>query len=119
MCRFDYAAFTTQNTNSATQVQWSDRPVRGNDPALGVPLEDMIELANTLGADPWFNIPHTASDDWITQFATLVKTTLRPDVTVYIEWSNEVWNSLFAQYAYSAAKGAALGKPACIFLLAS
>ena len=82
-------------------------------------MEDMIELANTLGADPWFNIPHTASDDWITQFATLVKTTLRPDVTVYIEWSNEVWNSLFAQYAYSAAKGAALGKPACIFLLAS
>ncbi len=43
-----------------------------------------------VGAAPWFSIPHTADDDYQRQFAAQVKASLRPDLRVYVEWSNEV-----------------------------
>ena len=60
-------------------------------------------------AHPWFCIPHAASDDWVTGFATLLLNTLRPDLRVYIEYSNEVWNNGFPQYTHAAAMGQQLG----------
>ena len=50
----------------------------------------MVALANIVGASPWFALPHTANDDYQRQFALLVKSRLRPDVNVYVEWGNEV-----------------------------
>jgi hypothetical protein len=58
-----------------------------------------------LQAHPWFSIPHAASDDWVLGFASLVLNTLRPDLKVYIEYSNEVWNNGFPQHAHAAAMG--------------
>ena len=55
----------------------------------GVPVEHLLLLANILGADPWLSMPHTASDDYIRSFAELALATLRSDVTVYVEHSNE------------------------------
>ena len=52
-------------------------------------MEHLLLLANLLGADPWLSIPHTASDDYVRQFAELSLATLRSDVTVYVEHSNE------------------------------
>ncbi len=67
----------------------------------GVPAEAMIELANLVGADPWFNMPHMADDDFIRRFAELVETTLRKDLRAYVEYSNEVWNFIFQQAEYA------------------
>lgn len=81
-------------------VEWSDRPETENarySTDSGVPLEVMIDLANSVSADAWFNIPHQASDDYITQFATMVRDQLNPAQYAYIEYSNEVWNSQFGQ----------------------
>ena len=52
------------------------RPCRRRDlgDARGVPIEMMIDLANTLHVDPWFCMPHQASDDYVRQFATLLRT---------------------------------------------
>jgi hypothetical protein len=60
-----------------------------------------LYLANAVGASPWFCMPHFASDDYIRNFAQLVLSSLRPDVKVYVEYSNEVWGTLFpgGQYA--------------------
>lgn len=38
-------------------------------------------------------MPHLADDDYYREFARLVKRTLRPDVKVYVEWSNEPWHT--------------------------
>jgi hypothetical protein len=65
--------------------------------AKGVPVERMVELANTLGADPWFCVPHQASDDYVRQFASLLHARLDPGLRPHIEYSNEVWNRGFAQ----------------------
>jgi hypothetical protein len=63
----------------------------------GVAIEYMIQLCNELKIDPWFCMPHRATDDYIRQFARLVKDQLDPNLKVYVEYSNEVWNWGFRQ----------------------
>jgi hypothetical protein len=86
-------------TNDSQQSAFADRPRMSHArwTLTGVPLEIMVELANRTGAHPWFNMPHLATDDYITQFASRVRQLLRGDLIVYVEHSNEVWNSQFAQ----------------------
>lgn len=44
----------------------------------------------------WLNVPHGASDDFIRSLAQLVKNDLRPDLNLYLEYSNETWNYTFS-----------------------
>jgi hypothetical protein len=87
-------------TNRSMQGEWSQRPrvedARYSTPA-GVPLEVMVALSNRLHADAWFSMPHMATDEYVTEFATMVRTMLAADRNVYVEYSNEVWNGQFAQ----------------------
>jgi hypothetical protein len=90
-------------TNDSTQQDWATRPKMSNatwGTDAGVPLEVMIALSNRLGADPWFNIPHQATDDYVKQFGTVVKARLNPILKAHVEYSNEVWNGSFGQTAY-------------------
>ncbi|MEM1192180.1 MAG: hypothetical protein AAGH42_02160 [Pseudomonadota bacterium] len=66
----------------------------------GVPLQAMIALANQIGADPWFNIPHQATDDFVRQFAEMVRDNLDPGLVAHFEFSNETWNAQFEQFGY-------------------
>lgn len=98
-------------TNNSTQSQWAGRPKPSDArwTRAGVPLEVMVELANRLNADPWFNIPHLANDEYVTQFATLLAASLKPSLKAYIEHSNEVWNGIFSQAGYARTRGLELG----------
>lgn len=92
------------DTNGSPQVIWTDRP-RMNDYTWvrrGVPVEVMVRLANLIGADPWFTLPHMADDGYVRAFASYVEERLSPDLHVYAEWSNEVWNFLFPQAHWAA-----------------
>ena len=85
-------------TNNSDLAQWDDRPKPDDVTyAHGVPLEVMIDLANTLDTDAWFNIPHLADDAFVRSFAQMVRDRLDPGLTVYAEFSNEVWNWQFEQ----------------------
>lgn len=86
-------------TNGSTQVTWDDRPEVGDASWMqgGVPLEIMVQLANEVGADPWFTLPHQADDDYVARFAGYVRDHLDPRLRVHAEWSNEVWNGIFPQ----------------------
>ncbi len=97
-----------QRTNGNPLKSWKDRPKMTDarySTDSGVPVELMIQLANERGADPWFCMPHLADNDYVEQFATLVKKQLDPKRKVYIEYSNEVWNSQFPQAQYAANQG--------------
>jgi len=99
------------STNNSVLKNWADRPHvtdTAYGTALGVPLEICIDLSNTVDADPWVNAPIQATDDYLIRMATLVHETLRPDLDVYVELSNEVWNTLFQQSRYAASQGEAL-----------
>jgi hypothetical protein len=75
----------------------------------GVALEYLVDLANQTRADAWFNIPHLATDDYVRNFAERVRDRLDPDLRVYVEYSNEVWNAGFEQYDHAESMGAAAG----------
>src|SRR5262249_27268821 len=90
------------STNNSTVVNWSDRTLpTGRQTVNGVAWEYVIELANTLDKDIWVNVPAEASDDYVRQLATLLRDKLRPDVAVYVEYSNEVWNWGFDQATWN------------------
>ncbi|MGH1577977.1 calcium-binding protein [Planktotalea sp.] len=91
------------STNGSISSTW-DKRANLNDFSYvrrGVPAEAMIELANLVGADPWFNMPHMADDEYFRAFAELTEQTLRPDLRAYVEYSNEVWNFIFPQAVYA------------------
>ncbi len=98
-------------TNNSSLETWQDRPkVTGSRYTInGVPVEVMVELANTLNANAWFCIPHRADDDFVRHHAQLVKERLQPGLKAYVEYSNEVWNSQFQQTRYAGEKGVELG----------
>jgi len=101
-----------QQTNGSGVVEWADRTTINtatqDNNFSGVALGHMIQLCNELGADPWFCMPHMASDDYVTQFATMVRDgdpangipPLDTNLNIYVEWSNEVWNSQFGQHKW-------------------
>ena len=96
-----------QRINGSNVTSWSDRPradyyTQGTDD--GAAIEYMIDLCNELGADPWFCMPHQANDRYVEKFAELVKNRLRKDLNVYVEWSNEIWNSQFPQHDWVRAR---------------
>lgn len=96
-------------TNSSDTEDWSTRITTTyysqgqNNQTIGsngVSWDHLIDLCNTKNSDIWVNIPHKASNDYIDSLATLLLNNLNSGLKVYIEYSNEVWNSIFSQYKY-------------------
>ena len=96
-------------TNNSEQKEWKNRPTpKTSSYALkGVSIETMTALGNKLKKDLWFNMPHQATDEYITNFAKLVKNSLDPNLKIYVEFSNEVWNWQFKQSHYALNEGKA------------
>lgn len=100
-----------QKTGASFQSAWSDRVLpdyytqQGQD---GMAFEYMIDLCNTLGADPWFCMPHLCTDEYVREFARLVAARLRPGLKAYVEYSNECWNLSFVQARYCQEMGVRL-----------
>jgi len=106
-----YRFMDWMQTNGSKVAKWSQRP-KVDDytwTLKGAPLEIMLDLCNRQHANPWFCMPHLADDDYVRHFAELVKGRLDPDLRVYVEYSNEVWNSMFAQTRYANEQGLKLG----------
>ncbi len=95
-------------TNDSQQSTWAERPQVDDyswGTSDGVPLEIMVELANQTGTDPWFNIPHLATEGYIRNFVAYVRDHLDPDLKAHFEYSNEVWNWQFGQAQWADEQG--------------
>lgn len=100
-----------QRINDNLAVDWSSRTTLDDSSqvaAAGASIEDMVDLANRTGADPWLLVPYKADDAYIRQFAQLVHDRLDPKRTVYVELGNEVWNDMFDAAQQAQREGAAL-----------
>jgi len=110
------------NTNGNLREYWSERttpdyaswnllekPTREKERGH-VPYEVLVDLANQLNIDPWFNIPHRADltkdinsgENFVYELSSYVKTNLNKNLTPYYELGNEVWNSKFINTAWFA-----------------
>jgi hypothetical protein len=93
-------------TNANPVTTWAGRKLP-TDPTQqdprGVAWEYVIQLANAANKDIWINIPQgvnladTTTNNYVTQLATLLKANLNPNLHVYVEFSNELWNTAFSQ----------------------
>jgi len=89
----------------SNEVEWTDRtPPDHEIPLEGwhevkMPYEWEIRLANELGVDYWVNAPALATDEYFQRLAELVHRELDPELSVYVEWSNEVWNPAYGEGA--------------------
>ena len=106
-------------TNSNDAIKWSERSWPedfSNGKAHGVPFEDLVSLANESGKNLWINIPVLADDDFVCRAARLLRygehgdrsdaacdpaapgnppadaVPLDASLTLYVEFSNELWN---------------------------
>ena len=113
----DFKVIRLMNMSGITRnamSKWSQRPHvdqstwGGKEGVRGVPLEVMIDLANQLNADPWFNIPHKADNEFVRKYAAMVTEQLKPGLKSYVEYTNEAWNGIFTQHHYMIKKGLAL-----------
>jgi hypothetical protein len=103
-----YRFMDWQETNNSKISSWRER-AKVTDATFsggrGVPLEYMVSLCNLQQASPWFNIPHLADDEYVEKFANYVKDHLSPSLNIYVEYSNEVWNTIFKQHRYAVDMG--------------
>ncbi len=72
--------------------------------------EYAIELCNLVKMDPWINIPISVDSEYIANAAQLFRDNLSPNLHVYVESSNEVWNGApdFDQSSYNQEEAKAL-----------
>jgi hypothetical protein len=96
----------------------------------GVAFEHMVALCNATNKHMWINVPHMATDAFITNLARLIRfgadangnpytsavpnpvwPPLNSNLKVYVEYSNEIWSNgnSFPQGNWAQAQGAALG----------
>lgn len=108
-----------RTNTSGNSPLWSTRTTLTGRQTDGVAIEHMIDLCNILQADPWFCMPHAASRSYIRNFAELVKSRLDPGLKIYVEWSNEVWNSQFDVNRWVAARSDNYGSDAFFNLWAN
>ena len=103
------------NTNFSPIETFDEWPTEDDFPSVGgynrVPISVMCRAANAAGVPPWFCIPHLADDDFVERFAYEVAEHIDPTLPIYMEYSNECWNSMFGQYQYCVDRGSALGLP--------
>jgi hypothetical protein len=59
----------------------------------GVPYEEIVSLANATKKDIWLNIPDRATTNYVSSLGQMLKNNLDPSVNVYVEFSNELWNT--------------------------
>ena len=105
--------FTWAQRAKLTDATWGGS-ANDNNPLLqrygrGAPLEVQVALANQLKAHPWFNIPHNATDEYVTEFANYVRANLNAGLKAHIEYTNEAWNYIFWGSLYARKKGMDLG----------
>lgn len=76
-------------------------------PALdqkGVPLQEVKDMHQAIlnrtgkNVDVWFNIPHNASDDYVRGVGEFFANEFTNATNIYMEYSNEVWNTKFTQH---------------------
>lgn len=121
------------STNASDEKNWADRTLWTHatqnppEPAgkdygwQGRPAswESVIMLANESQKDVWICLPHKATDNYIQKVAELFRDgnehtdPLDPNLNLYVEYSNEVWNwaPAFTQTHYARDRGTSYGHP--------
>lgn len=98
-------------TNENTIERWDDRYIPeyyDQTTQRCVAYEYIVHLCNLLEKDLWLNIPHAANAKYIESLAKMLHTDLHKNRKIYLEYSNEVWNTYHKSHQWVAQQGANL-----------
>lgn len=88
------------HTNGNPLITWDMRSTPNSysqADSAGIAYEYAIDLCNRTAKHPWVCVPHMADSLYIRQMAAMWHNNLDPNLDLYLEYSNEVWNWQFAQ----------------------
>lgn len=88
---------TRKTLNSYTNARASTTVAGVPQQIYEMPWEYCYQLGNAASRDIWICFHHLASDAYIQSASQLIHAGLAPGLKVYVEFSNETWNSAFAQ----------------------
>ncbi|MBI3500512.1 MAG: T9SS type A sorting domain-containing protein [Bacteroidetes bacterium] len=86
----------------STEVKWSDRRKTtfyrqssyfSETNKRGCAYEYIVKLCNMANKDLWLCVPHAADSDYVMNLAQMMRDSLNPNLKIYLEYSNELWNS--------------------------
>jgi hypothetical protein len=72
-----------QNWNDATPYVM-DTQAQAN----GISIQLLTQIITRTGRNAWVNIPHKATNDYVTQFATYLLNNIPSNRIIYVEYSN-------------------------------
>lgn len=80
------------------ETEWNERSLPNKQHVINAwgnrepSWEQICQLANEVGVDPWVCVPHRATIDYVENMARVFKNHLNADRKVWIELGNEIWN---------------------------
>ena len=93
---------TTQNVGE-TWAEETPVTYRTQTKSTGVSVQYLVDLANVLQENLWVNMPVGADSSYVTNFSQYVAQNLDPNLKVYVEYGNEVWNNnYYNEWSYVA-----------------
>jgi hypothetical protein len=92
----NFSDYTPEDYYSYEYSNHQPREGGGTNPGQ-VPPAVAAKLCNVLNAECYFTVPHQATDNTIRQLVTVIRNNVASHLPVYLEYSNEVWNGIFAQ----------------------
>jgi hypothetical protein len=78
-------------TNGSPVKEWNQTTSPDMDSQAqpsGISIELVAKITNITGRNIWFNVPHLASDDYVTKLATYLKANVSANRIIYVEYSN-------------------------------
>lgn len=87
-------------TASGVGQSWYSSPWPSNVTIPGIPPAECCDLANAVGSDLWLSISYNMTDACVDELFALVAQRLSPVLKVYLEYSNETWDTIFQSYFY-------------------
>jgi hypothetical protein len=99
------------DTNGSPVSAWNQATNPAQDTQAmpsGISIDLLTKIVKRAGTNAWVNVPHLATDDYVTQLATFLNANIPQKRTIYVEYSNEVWNTAFEQGKYATAQATAL-----------
>ncbi len=94
-------------TNGSPVSAWSQATSASMDTQAqptGISFDLLSKIVRQTGTNAWINVPHLATDDYVAQMAAFLRDSLPIKRTIYVEYSNEVWNTAFSQGQYAQAQ---------------
>jgi hypothetical protein len=78
-------------TNGSPVQEWNQTTRADQDTQAmpsGISIELLAKIIRRTGRNAWVNIPHLASNDYVTKLAQYLKANISSNRLIYIEYSN-------------------------------